>query len=74
MDLTAASHIRHLSNEDAATIPIIAMTANAFEDDIEKSRAAGMNAHLAKPLMLNGCIKHCIILLFRKKGDVNESI
>lgn len=42
--LTAASNIRHLSNADAATIPIIAMTANAFEDDIEKSRAAGMNA------------------------------
>ena len=31
-------------------VPIIAMTANAFEDDIEKSKAAGMNAHLAKPI------------------------
>lgn len=48
--LTAASNIRNLSNTDARTIPIIAMTANAFEDDIEKSRAAGMNAHLAKPI------------------------
>ena len=31
-------------------VPIIAMTANAFDDDIEKSKAAGMNAHLAKPI------------------------
>lgn len=48
--LAAAVNIRHLSNADAKTIPIIAMTANAFDDDIEKSKAAGMNAHLAKPI------------------------
>lgn len=48
--LSSATNIRHLSNEDSATIPIIAMTANAFDDDIEKSKAAGMNAHLAKPI------------------------
>ena len=48
--LTAASNIRHLSNADAENIPIIAMTANAFDDDIEKSKAAGMVAHLAKPI------------------------
>lgn len=48
--LTATQNIRYLSNADAKTIPIIAMTANAFEDDIEKSKAAGMNAHLAKPI------------------------
>lgn len=48
--LTAASNIRHLSNSDAGTVPIIAMTANAFDDDIEKSKLAGMNAHLAKPI------------------------
>lgn len=48
--LTAASNIRHLSNADAKTIPIIAMTANAFDEDIDKSKAAGMNAHLAKPI------------------------
>ncbi|MEG1353301.1 MAG: response regulator, partial [Oscillospiraceae bacterium] len=51
MDGLQASHnIRHLSNEDAKTIPIIAMTANAFEDDMDKSKQAGMNAHLAKPI------------------------
>ncbi len=48
--LMASTNIRHLSNADAATIPIIAMTANAFDDDIEKSKAAGMDAHLAKPI------------------------
>ena len=48
--LAATTNIRHLSNEDARKIPIIAMTANAFDDDIEKSKAAGMNAHLAKPI------------------------
>lgn len=48
--LTTASNIRHLSNSDAGNIPIIAMTANAFDDDIEKSKAAGMDAHLAKPI------------------------
>ncbi|MDO5116226.1 MAG: response regulator [Synergistaceae bacterium] len=48
--LTACSNIRHLSNKDAKTIPIIAMTANAFDEDIEKSKAMGMNAHLAKPI------------------------
>lgn len=48
--LTATNNIRHMTNADAKTIPIIAMTANAFDDDIEKSKAAGMNAHLAKPI------------------------
>ena len=48
--LTAANNIRHMTNADAGTIPIIAMTANAFDEDIEKSKAAGMNAHLAKPI------------------------
>lgn len=47
---TAANNIRHMSNSDAKTIPFIAMTANVFDDDMEKSKAAGMNAHLAKPI------------------------
>ena len=48
--LQAAILIRRLSRPDAKTVPIIAMTANAFEDDIERSQRAGMNAHLAKPI------------------------
>ncbi|BAL01323.1 hypothetical protein OBV_41240 [Oscillibacter valericigenes Sjm18-20] len=48
--LSATTAIRNLNRVDAALTPIIAMTANAFEDDVEKSIAAGMNAHLAKPI------------------------
>ena len=51
MDGYAATRaIRLLPRPDARTIPILAMTANAFEDDIAAARAAGMNAHLTKPL------------------------
>lgn len=48
--LTATKSIRALDREDAKTIPIIAMTANAFKEDADKCLQAGMNAHLAKPL------------------------
>ena len=48
--LTATKTIRALDRPDARTIPIIAMTANAFEEDAKKCLAAGMNAHLTKPL------------------------
>lgn len=48
--LTATKAIRALNRSDAGTIPIIAMTANAFEEDVQKCLDAGMNAHLAKPL------------------------
>ncbi len=47
---TATKKIRSLERLDAKTIPIIAMTANAFQEDAEKCIAVGMNAHLAKPL------------------------
>ena len=47
---TATRKIRLLERSDAKTIPIIAMTANAFQEDAEKCIAEGMNAHLAKPL------------------------
>lgn len=48
--LTAAKAIRQLKKKGAARIPIIAMSANAFDEDVEKSKAAGMNAHIAKPI------------------------
>lgn len=47
--LEATRIIRGLERPDAATIPIIAMTANAFDDDMKKSIESGMNGHLAKP-------------------------
>lgn len=48
--LTAARSIRQMQKETAATIPIIALSANAFDEDIGKSLAAGMDAHLGKPI------------------------
>ena len=48
--LTATRAIRALDRPDAATVPILAMTANAFKENAEKCFAAGMNAHLTKPL------------------------
>lgn len=48
--LETTKAIRGLSREDAGSVPIIAMSANAFADDITRSKAAGMNAHLSKPL------------------------
>ena len=46
----ASRQIRALSDKKKADVPIIAMTANAFGDDLKKSKDAGMNAHLAKPI------------------------
>lgn len=46
----ASRRIRSLPRRDASLIPIFAMTANAFQDDIEKSHQSGMNEHLTKPL------------------------
>ena len=48
--LTATRQIRALDRPDAKTIPIIAMTANVFDEDVEQSLNAGMNAHLSKPI------------------------
>ena len=46
----ATRRIRALENKELANIPIIAMTANAFEEDRQNALAAGMNAHLIKPI------------------------
>ena len=47
--LKATEEIRKLDHPDAKTVPIIAMTANAFDEDVQRSLKAGMNAHLTKP-------------------------
>ncbi len=48
--LEAAKQIRASLHEDAKTIPIIALTANAFDEDVQRSMQAGINAHLSKPV------------------------
>ena len=53
----ATKAIRRSSHELAMTIPIIAMTANAFSEDIQHSLAAGMNAHVSKPVEMKGLEK-----------------
>ena len=52
----ATRKIRAMDRPDAATIPIFAMTANAFAEDEEKSLQAGMNAHLSKPLEISAVL------------------
>ena len=48
--LEATRTIRSLQREDAKTIPIIALTANVFDEDVQRSMQAGLNAHLSKPV------------------------
>lgn len=55
--LTATRTIRALPRPDASTIPIIAMTANAFDEDIKQCLEAGMNAHLSKPLEMEKVVE-----------------
>ena len=55
--LAATRAIRALDRPDAKTIPILAMTANAFDEDAKKCLEAGMNAHLAKPLEMKKLIE-----------------
>ncbi len=59
--------IRRLPDRDKACIPIIAMTANAFEEDKRKAIAAGMNGHIAKPIQVDK-------LLSTLKGILTENI
>ena len=48
--LDAARVIRAMEREDCRTVPIVAMSANAFDDDLKKSVECGMNGHLSKPV------------------------
>lgn len=62
--LDATRKIRSLKRSDAQKIPVIAMSANAFADDIINSRISGMNLHLSNPLdeeKIVSAIKECIV-------------
>ena len=53
----AAAFIRKLDREDAGNVPIFAMTANAFAEDVALTRRAGMNEHIAKPIDIDALMK-----------------
>ena len=65
--LDAAKEIRKLPQKDATEIPIIAMTANAFEEDRQKTREAGMNDHLTKPISSRELLE--VLAKYRKQGN-----
>jgi signal transduction histidine kinase/BarA-like signal transduction histidine kinase len=63
----ATQCIRHLNDKKKAEIPIIAMTANAFEEDKKRAIDAGMNGHIAKPVEIDKLISE--ILKYTEKDD-----
>ena len=63
----AARQIRRLDRPDAGEIPILAMTANAFEEDIAAARAAGMNGNIAKPIDI-ARIRAALAAVLNKQG------
>ncbi|SFQ45831.1 PAS domain S-box-containing protein [Lachnospiraceae bacterium XBB1006] len=68
--IRATRLIRQSAHEDAKTIPIIAMTANAFVEDMKKTKEAGMNEHLSKPLDPQKVIQ--ALKTYKKRGENNE--
>jgi CheY-like chemotaxis protein len=62
--LAATRGIRGLDRPDAADIPIIALTANAFDDDVRRCLDAGMDAHLSKPVDID-LLKETLARLFQ---------
>ena len=60
-----ARAIRDLSDKAKASIPILAMTANAFEEDVRNAKNAGMNGHVAKPIDSEKLVEEIISALNR---------
>ena len=65
--LEATRLIRALNRPDARTVPIVAMSANAFEEDMKKSLESGMNAHLAKPFQVEALVE-TLHTIMKEKG------
>lgn len=65
--LEATSTLRGLSRADAQDVPIIAMTANAFDEDVQRSLQVGMNAHLSKPVDLEHLFQTLGELIYRRE-------
>ena len=64
--------IRQSKREDAICVPIIAMSANTYADDVQTCLNKGMNAHIAKPISLDGISKTIISLWNQTKDTSNE--
>ncbi|MBR2562480.1 MAG: response regulator, partial [Eubacterium sp.] len=73
--LEATRAIRAMDREDAGRIPIIALTANAFDDDVQRSLQAGLNAHLSKPVQPELLFETLETLMGEKRSaaDAEES-
>ena len=54
--IDAAKAIRNMERQDAKQVPIIALSANTYDEDIQESINAGMNEHIAKPFKINNLV------------------
>jgi CheY-like chemotaxis protein len=63
---TATRHIRSLALRASKTVPIVAMTANVFREDVDKAIASGMNAHIGKPINMDELIQTLLTYLVKK--------
>jgi signal transduction histidine kinase/CheY-like chemotaxis protein/HAMP domain-containing protein len=70
----AASAIRALDRGDAKTVPIVAMTANAFKEDVTRALESGMNAHLSKPIEPDKMMELTFKLLGVGRGETGKKI
>ncbi len=70
--LQATAAIRALDRPDAKTIPIIAMTANAFDEDVQQSLQVGMNAHLSKPVEPDHLYQTLETLIWERESGERE--
>ena len=66
--IDAVKFIRRASHPQAATIPIIAMSANTFSEDVQRAKIAGMDDYLSKPLDRKKMIK--LLTMYKRKSDL----
>lgn len=69
--LEATAAIRAMKRGDANRIPIIALTANAFDEDVQRSMQAGMNDHLSKPVEIDRVVRLLGELVYRAEKSGN---
>ncbi len=71
---TATREIRALQNPSISKIPIIAVSANAFDEDREASRRAGMNGHLAKPIVVSDLLEILANIIFTEDKKIPSTL